>query len=326
MKAIAIETFGGPEVLKRTSRPVPEPQRGEVLIRVAAAGVNRPDIVQREGRYPPPAGASDLPGLEVAGAIAGLGDSVMGWRDGDAVCALVAGGGYAEYCVAPVETLLAVPKALSMVEAAALPETFFTVWSNVFDRGYLDATETLLVHGGSSGIGTTAILLAKAFDAKVIVTAGSDEKCAFCCDLGADLAINYKDQNFTEAVETFTQGRGADVILDMVGGDYVPRNIAAAAVGGRIVSIAFLNGKKAEIDIFTIMKKRLILTGSTLRPRSNSFKGAIAESLKNLVWPLLDHGEIRPVIDRTFPLEEAADAHRYMESARHMGKIVLTVS
>ena len=325
MTAVEITEDGGPDVLKPTTRPVPETQAGEVLIKVAAAGVNRPDMVQRQGLYPAPPGASDIPGLEVAGTIVAIGADAGGWAIGDGVTALVTGGGYAEYCAAPVPQCLAVPQGLSLVEAAALPETFFTVWSNVFDRAGLEPGETFLVHGGSSGIGTTAIQLAKAQGARVLITAGSDEKCAACRELGADRAINYRTEDFVEIVKEETGGKGADVILDMVGGDYVARNIKAAAVDGRIVNIAFLKGPKVEVNLLPVMLKRLTLTGSTLRARSVGFKGAIAGRLKETVWPLIEAGRVKPVIHATFPLAQAADAHRLMETSAHIGKIMLEV-
>ncbi len=325
MTAVEITEDGGPDVLKPATRPVPEPKAGEVLIKVAAAGVNRPDMVQRQGHYPAPPGASDIPGLEVAGTIVAIGADAGGWAIGDEVTALVTGGGYAEYCAAPVPQCLAVPRGLSVVEAAALPETFFTVWSNVFDRAGLSSGETFLVHGGSSGIGTTAIQLAKAQGARVLITAGSDEKCAACRKLGADRAINYRTEDFVEIVKQETEGKGVDVILDMVGGDYVARNIKAAAVDGRIVNIAFLKGPKVEVNLLPVMLKRLTLTGSTLRARSVGFKGAIAERLKQKVWPLIEAGDVKPVIHATFPLAEAARAHRLMETGAHIGKIMLEV-
>ena len=325
MTAVEITEDGGPDVLKPGTRPVPEAQAGEVLIKVAAAGVNRPDMVQRQGHYPAPPGASDIPGLEVAGAIAAIGADAGGWAIGDEVTALVTGGGSAEYCAAPAPQCLAVPQGLSVVEAAALPETFFTVWSNVFDRAGLEAGETFLVHGGSSGIGTTAIQLARAQGARVFATAGSDEKCAACRELGAVRAINYRTEDFVEIVKEETEGRGADVILDMVGGDYVARNIKAAAADGRIVNIAFLKGPKVEVNLLPVMLKRLTLTGSTLRARSVGFKGAIARRLKEKVWPLIEAGRVRPVIHATFPLTQAAEAHRLMETSAHIGKIMLEV-
>ncbi|QTL04923.1 NAD(P)H-quinone oxidoreductase [Aquabacter sp. L1I39] len=326
MSAICISTPGGPEVLVPCERPMPVPAAGEVLIKVAAAGVNRPDVVQRRGLYPAPPGASDLPGLEISGTVVALGAGVTRHKVGDEVCALAAGGGYAAYCTAPEATTLPVPAGFSMVEAAALPETFFTVWSNVFDRARLHAGETLLVHGGTSGIGTTAIQLGKAFGARVIVTAGSAEKCEACRRLGADVAIDYKSEDFVAVVKSATGGKGANVILDMVGGAYIQRNYEAAAVEGRIVQIAFQEGSKVQIDFMRLMLKRLTHTGSTLRARPVSEKAAIADALSEKVWPLLAKGAIRPLIDRTFPLAEAAGAHARMESSTHMGKIVLEVA
>ena len=325
MNCIVLDGFGGPEVLKPGRRPVPAVGDGEVLIKVAAAGINRPDMLQRQGNYTPPPGASDLPGLEVAGTVAAIGDGVRDWKVGDPVMALVAGGGYAEYCAAPAPQCLPVPKGFSMIEAAAVPETYFTVWTNVFDRGRLKAGETFLVHGGSSGIGTTAIQLAKAFGAKVITTVGSADKVEACRKLGADVAVNYKQQDFVKEVMAATGDKGADLILDMVGGEYVNRNLACLAVDGRLVQIAFLQGSKAEINLAPVMMKRQTITGSTLRPRSVEQKGEIAAALKNHVLPLLDAGKVRPVIYRTLKLAEAADGHRLMESSAHIGKIVLTV-
>lgn len=323
MACVEIVEPGGPEVLKPTRRPVPKPQAGEVLIRVRAAGVNRPDVSQRVGRYAPPPGVTDLPGLEVAGEVVALGAGVKDWKLGDTLCALVAGGGYAEYVAAPAPQCLPIPGKLGMVEAAALPETFFTVWSNLYDRAHLKPGETLLVHGGSSGIGTTAIQLATKLGARVITTAGSAEKCRICEELGAARAVNYKDEDFVEAVKEFTGGRGADVVLDMVGGDYIPRNIKAMATDGRHLSIAFLGGATAEVNFMPVMLKRLTLTGATLRPQSVERKGEIARALERHAWPLIAKGEIKPVIHSTFPLAEAAEAHRLMESSRHIGKIVL---
>lgn len=323
MNCIEIVEPGGPEVLKPTRRPVPKPAAGEVLIRVRAAGVNRPDVSQRIGRYAPPPGVTDIPGLEVAGEVAALGADVKDWKVGDTLCALVAGGGYAEYVTAPALQCLPIPGKLGMVEAAALPETFFTVWSNLYDRAHLAAGETLLVHGGSSGIGTTAIQLAAKRGARVIATAGSAEKCRVCEELGAERTVNYKDEDFVEAVKEFTGGRGVDVVLDMVGGDYIPRNIKAMAIDGRHVSIAFLGGSIAEVNFMPMMLKRLTLTGATLRPQSVERKGEIARALREHAWPLIAKGEIKPVIHATFPLAEAAEAHRLMESSRHIGKIVL---
>jgi len=326
MTAIDIPSPGGPDALVPVTLPLPELKPGEALIRVAAAGINRPDTFQRQGNYPPPPGASPIPGLEVAGEVVALGPEAAGVSPGDKVTALVSGGGYAEYCAAPAAQCLPVPKGLSMVEAAALPETFFTVWTNVFHRGGLKAGESLLVHGGSSGIGTAAIQLAKAAGASVFITAGSAEKCQACRDIGADLAINYREEDFVEAVKAATDGRGVDMVLDMVGGDYVQRNLKALAEEGRHVSIAFLRGGKVELELRPLMVRRLTMTGSTLRPRSVAFKGVIAEELRREVWPRIEAGQIRPIIFKTFPLAEAAAAHALMESSDHIGKIVLTVS
>lgn len=326
MRAIEIVQPGGPEVLQPCERPVPTLLPGEILIRVHAAGVNRPDVFQRLGQYPVPPGASDLPGLEVAGEIVDgdLGDS--GFKRGDLVCALVQGGGYAEYCAAPLAQCLPVPKGLSALEAAALPETFFTVWSNVFQRGALAEGETLLVQGGSSGIGTTAIQLAKALGHRVFATAGSPDKCRACEDLGAERAINYKTEDFAPIVKELTGGKGVDVVLDMVGGDYVAREMACLADDGRIVIIALLGGAKANVDLGQVLRRRLTITGSTLRPRPVAFKAQIARELRGRVWPLLEAGRIRPVIHQTFPLEQAAAAHALMESSAHVGKIMLRVA
>ena len=324
MRAIEIAEAGGPEVLRVREFPVPEPGDGEVLIKVSAAGVNRPDVMQRLGLYPPPPGAPDIPGLEVAGTVVTLGANASGVQEGDAVCALVIGGGYAEYCVTPASLCLPIPENLSAVQAAAIPETFFTVWTNVFDRGRLASAETLLVHGGSSGIGTTAIQLAKAFGAKVYVTAGSAEKCQACRELGADAAINYRDEDFVERISELTNERGVDLILDMIGGDYLPRNLKCLAVEGRIVQIALQGGPKVEMNLLPIMLKRLTLTGSTLRPRTVAQKAMIAHSLREKVWPLLESGQVRPIIHATFPLAQASEAHRMMESSQHIGKIVLS--
>ena len=324
MTAIGIKTPGGPEALAPEERPVPTPGEGEVLIKVAAAGVNRPDVMQRKGLYPPPPGASDIPGLEVAGEVAALGTGVKRWKVGDRVMALVSGGGYAEYCVAHGSHAMPV-SGLSMDEAAAIPETFLTVWHNVFERGGLKSGETLLVHGGSSGIGTTAIQLAKAFGARVLTTAGSDEKCDACRKLGADVAVNYKTQDFVAEAKTATDGKGADVILDMVGGDYISRNYEAAAVEGRIVQIAFMGSAKAEVNFMRLMLKRLHHTGSTLRSRSVADKGAIARAVEEHALPLVAAGKVKPVMYKTFPLKDAAQAHALMESSAHIGKIVLTV-
>jgi NADPH:quinone reductase len=333
MKAIEITEFGAPEVLKPTERPRPELKRGEVLIRAAASGVNRPDVFQRKGAYPPLPGVSDLPGLEVAGEIVDgdLSDAVanpFGLKRGDRVCALVAGGGYAEYVAAPLAQCLPVPAGFTEVEAASLPETFFTVWSNVFDRAGLGAgeggaQETLLVQGGSSGIGVTAIQIAHALGFRVFATAGSDDKCRACEGLGAERAINYRTEDFVEVVKALTHDRGVDVILDMVAGSYVPRELSALADGGRLVLIALLGGAKAEVNLGEILRRRLTVTGSTLRPRSVEFKARIAAQLHARVWPLLAEGRIKPVIYRTFPAEQAADAHALMESSEHVGKIVL---
>lgn len=326
MTAIEITQPGGPEVLQPTTRPLPAYGDGEVLIRVAAAGVNRPDCMQREGGYPPPPGAPDIPGLELAGSIVAVGPGVTGLAVGDQVCALVAGGGYAEYCAAAAALCLPVPAGFSMTQAAALPETFFTVWTNVFQRGRLQSGETILIHGGSSGIGTTAIQLAKQFGARVLVTAGSAEKCGACEALGADRAINYRETDFVQAVKDLTDGAGVDLILDMVGGDYLPRNIEALAVEGRLVQIAFLQSPKIEVNFLPMMLKRLTLTGSTLRPRTVAQKAVIADELRGRVWPLLNDGTVKPVMDSTFPLADAAGAHARMESSGHIGKIVLEIS
>ena len=325
MIAIDPAGAGGPELLVPVERPLPRPGSGELLIRVEAAGVNRPDIVQRLGFYPPPPGAPSIPGLEIAGEVVALGAGVDPALAGARVCALVSGGGYAQYCVAAAAHCLALPAGFSIVEAAALPETFFTVWSNVFQRGRAAAGETILVHGGTSGIGTTAILLGKAFGLTVVVTAGNAEKCRRAREIGADHAIDYRAEDFVEAVRRIAGGRGVDLVLDMVGGDYVARNLACLVEDGRHVSIAAQRGPSAEIPLWPIMRKRLTLTGSTLRARDHAFKAALAEDLRARVWPLLDEGTIRPVIDSTFPLEQAADAHRRMESSEHVGKIVLEV-
>jgi putative PIG3 family NAD(P)H quinone oxidoreductase len=325
MTAIEIKAFGGPEALVPASRPVPTPGPGEVLVKVAAAGVNRPDVLQRQGGYSPPPGASDIPGLEIAGTVVASGPGVGELKPGDRVTALLAGGGYAEYAAAPVPQCLPVPKGFGMVEAAALPETFFTVWTNVFERGRLQPGESFLVHGGSSGIGTTAIQLAKAWGARVFATAGDAAKCRACEELGAEKCVNYKSEDFVEALSKRTDGRGIDVILDMVGGDYTAKNLQLMATDGRCVQIAFLRGPKVELNLAPLMMKRLTLTGSTLRPRSVAEKGAIAAALRAKVWPLLDAGKVKPVIFKTFPLKDAAAAHRLMESSAHTGKIVLTV-
>jgi len=326
MIAIEIREPGDPEVLVPVERSTPAPGPGEVLIKVVAAGVNRPDLMQRRGRYPPPPGASDIPGLEVAGTVDRCGPDVGDWKPGDAVCALVAGGGYAEYCVAPAPQCLPVPRGLDMVSAAAIPETFFTVWTNVFERGRLQAGESILVHGGASGIGTTAIQLARARGARVFATAGSPEKCAACERLGAEHAFNYKETDFLDAVRAATNGRGVDVVLDIVGGEYFARNVDALAMDGRLVEIATLRGAKAELTIPTMMQRRLTITGSTLRARSVAEKGAIARAVHANVWPLLESGSVNPVIHQTFPLRDAAGAHRALEAGAHIGKIVLIVS
>lgn len=325
MKVIEIAAPGGPEVLLPVTRPTPQITDDEVLIRVVAAGVNRPDVLQRQGRYPPPPGAPDIPGLEVAGNVVEVGNAVSELRAGDEVCALVAGGGYAEYCAAPAPQCLPVPRGVDLVAAAAIPETFFTVWDNVFERGRLAPGETLLVHGGSSGIGTTAIQLARARGARVFATAGSPEKCAACERLGAERAINYRTEDFVAVAKELTAGRGVDVILDMVGGDYFRRNLDSLAVEGRLVQIALQHGSQVELDLLPLMVRRLTVTGSTLRSRTVKEKGAIAQALRREVWPLLESGEIRPIIYKTFPLSEAAQAHELMETSAHIGKIVLVV-
>ncbi len=325
MKCIEISSPGGPEVLVPAERPAPTPQANEILVKVAAAGINRPDILQRMGRYAVPPDASDLPGLEIAGEVAALGSAAKKFKIGDQVCALVHGGGYAEYCVAPEVQALPIPKGLTALEAASLPETFFTVWSNVYDRAHLAPGESLLVQGGSSGIGVTAIQMAHAMGNRVFATAGSDEKVAACVKLGADRAINYRTQDFLEEIKAATGGKGVNVILDMVGGDYVPRELKCLADEGRLVFIASLGGAKAEIDIFEIQRRRIVITGSTLRPRPVEFKGAIAKSLRERIWPHLESGRIKPVIFKTFPLAQASEAHKLMESSQHIGKIVLTV-
>lgn len=324
--AIEIANPGGPEVLRPVARPMPTPGAGEVLIAVAAAGINRPDIMQRKGQYPPPPGASDIPGIEVAGKVAAIGLGVRHLKIGDEVCALVTGGGYATYCVAPEPQCLPVPKSFSMVEAAAMPETFFTVWHNVFERGDLKAGEFILIHGGSSGIGTVAIQLAKAFGAGAIfATAGNFDKRSACEKLGATRGIDYKHEDFVQVIREATANRGVDVILDMIGGDYIQKNLSILAVEGRHVSIATQHGVVAEVNFVSIMSKRLTLTGSGLRPRSVEDKGAIAAALRQKVWPLLETGKVKPVIYRTFPLAEAGEAHRLLESSSHIGKIVLSV-
>jgi putative PIG3 family NAD(P)H quinone oxidoreductase len=325
MRCIEISTPGGPEVLTPVERPNPTARAGELLIAVEAAGVNRPDILQRRGHYPPPPGASDIPGLEVAGTVAAIGPGVRNWQPGNRVCALVSGGGYATLCVAPAPQCLPIPAPLDVVAAAAIPETFFTVWTNVFDRGRLRTGESALFHGGGSGIGTTAIQLASARGARVFATAGSDQKCRAIEALGAERGINYRTEDFTAVVKQLTSGRGVDLILDIVGGDYLARNVAALAVDGRLVEIGFMGGTSAAaVDLGDILRRRLTITGSTLRPRTVEEKGAIGEALRREVWPLLEAGRVKPVIHRTFPLDQAAAAHRLMESSEHIGKIVLT--
>ena len=326
MKFIDITDFGTADVLKIQEGSRPSAQPAEVLIKVIAAGVNRPDVIQRQGLYPAPAGASPILGLEVSGIIEALGEGVTQWQVGDKVCALTNGGAYAEYVIAPAAQCLPIPSGLSMIEAAALPETCFTVWSNLFDRVQLKAGETLLVHGGSSGIGTTAIQMAKAMGVRVFTTAGSDKKCQSCLNLGAEIAINYHDADFVEVIKGVTNKKGVDVILDMVGGDYIAKNFKIAALEGRIVNIAYLQGPVAKVNFLPVMLKRLTVTGSTLRPQSADTKAAIANNLKEFIWPLIESGEIKPVIAQCFPLEQATEAHTLMESNKHIGKIVLTVS
>ncbi len=326
MRAVEISSPGAADVLKIAERPLPQPKAHEILVKVAAAGVNRPDILQRMGLYAVPPDASDLPGLEIAGTVAAVGSTASMWKVGDQVCALVHGGGYAEYCVVPEVQALPVPKGLSLTEAASLPETFFTVYSNVFDRGALKAGEIFLVQGGSSGIGVTAIQMAAAMGNRVFATAGSDEKCAACVKLGAEKAFNYKSGDWAEELKAATGGKGVNVILDMVGGDYVPKELKILADEGRLVMIAFLRGMKTEVDLSVIMSKRLQITGSTLRPRPIEFKGNVAKSLRERIWPLIDAGKIKPVLYKTFPLAEASEAHKLMESSTHIGKIVLTVA
>ena len=326
MKCIEVKEPGGGEMLEVVERSVPTPGEGEVLIRVHAAGINRPDIIQRLGKYPPPPGASDILGLEVSGEVVAISEGVNLPKVGDLVCALVAGGGYSEFALAPAVTCLPIPSTLNMVEAAAVPETFFTVWHNVIERGELKAGQSFLVHGGSSGIGTAAIQVAKSIGAFVITTAGSDEKCGACRELGVDIAINYKSEDFVEVIRSQAPDQGVDVVLDMVGGSYIQRNMRCLKPNGRLVNIAFLQGSKTEVDLMPLMLKRLTLTGSTLRPRSLNFKGRLASALERHVWPKLESGEIRPVIDTVFPLEKVADAHARMETSRHTGKIVLNVA
>jgi putative PIG3 family NAD(P)H quinone oxidoreductase len=326
MTAIEIAESGGPEVLRPVERPVPVPAAGDILIAVAAAGVNRPDVVQRMGLYPPPPGASDLPGLEVAGEVVAVGDGVTQWHEGDKVCALVSGGGYAQYVSAPAVQALPVPNGFDMVTAAGIPETFFTVWTNVFDRGRLAAGESILIHGGSSGIGTTAIQLAREFGATAYVTVGDAGKARFCEELGATAAINYKEQDFVEEIRALTGKAGVDVILDMVGGDYLPRNIRLLKPDGRLLQIALMAGAKGELDLGRVMTRRLTVTGSTLRARPVAVKGEIADSLRERVWPLFEAGKISPVIHQTFPLAEASRAHELMETSSHIGKIILSMA
>ncbi len=324
MNAIEIAEPGGPDVLRLVARPIPEPRAGEVLVRVAAAGVNRPDIMQRQGQYPPPPGASDIPGLEIAGEIVAVRDvSVL--REGQHVCALVAGGGYAEYCVAPAVQCLRLPAAVSADEAAAIPETFFTVWTNLFDRAHLQSGERVLIHGGTSGIGTSAIQLARAFGATVFATAGSREKCEACRRLGAAHVIDYRTEDFVQAVKEATHGEGVDVVLDIVGGDYLPRNLECLRLNGRLVQIGLIGGSRTSLDLRVILQKRLTVTGSTLRARTAEEKGAIARALESAVWPLLDRGDVRPIVHARFPLARAADAHRELESGRVIGKLVLVM-
>ena len=325
MIAIEIRNPGGPEVLVPVNRPTPSIGPDDVLVKVSAAGVNRPDVLQRQGRYPPPPGVTDIPGLEVAGTIEAVGSSVTSWRPGDRVCALVSGGGYAEFCAVPAPQCLPAPRGMDVTHAAAIPETTFTVWTNVFERGSLRKGETILIHGGSSGIGTTAIQLAHALGAHVYATAGSAEKCAACESLGAQKAINYRQTDFVSAVKDLTNGRGVDVVLDMVAGDYVQRNIEVLAMNGRLVMIGRQGGVKSEIDVMPILRKRLVLTGSTLRTRSVEEKGALAQSVYRHVWPLFESGAVRVIVHETFPLPHAAEAHRLMESSAHVGKIVLQV-
>jgi NADPH:quinone reductase len=322
MKAVEIAAPGGPDVLRVVDRPTPEPQPGEVLVRVEAAGVNRPDIMQRQGKYPPPPGASDIPGLEIAGTIAAGADR---WREGDKICALVAGGGYAEYCAVPVQQCLPIPAGMTSAAAAAVPETYFTVWTNLFQRGGLKAGDRVLVHGGTSGIGSTAIQLARAFGAVVYATAGTEEKCSVCLQLGAVAAINHRTEDFVERVRSETAGRGVDVVLDIIGGDYLPRNIDVLAMDGRLVQVGTMGGARAQINLAPVLQRRLTVTGSTLRPRTPDQKGAIARELEAHVWPLLAEGRVAPAVHRTFPLSDAAAAHRLLEAGEVIGKLVLVV-
>jgi NADPH:quinone reductase len=325
MRAIEITESGGPHVLKITERPTPTPGAGEVLVKVVAAGVNRPDVHQRRGGYAPPPGVTDIPGLEIAGHVEAVGPGASSWRIGDALCALVVGGGYAEYCTAPELQCLPIPAGLSMAEAAAVPETFFTVWTNVFERGRLQRGESFLVHGGTSGIGTTAIQMARAFGARTFATGGSDEKCAACQRLGAELAVNYQTTDWVPLLRERAGGGGIDVILDMVGGEYTPRNLDLLAVDGRLVQIGFFKTPMVSFDLMHVMRRRLTITGSLLRPRTPEQKGAIARALREKVWPLIERGEVRPIVDTIFPLAQAADAHRLMEAGTFVGKIVLGV-
>jgi NADPH2:quinone reductase len=325
MRAVEIEKPGGPEVLRIAERPKPQPKANEILVKVAAAGVNRPDVLQRMGNYPVPADASPLPGLEIAGVVAELGAAAKLWQVGDQVCALANGGGYAEYCAVPESQALPLPRGWNMVEAASLPETFFTVWGNVYERGRLAPGETLLVQGGTSGIGVSAIQMAAATGNRVLATAGSDEKVAACLRLGAERAFNYRTQDFEKEVRTATGGKGVNVILDMVGGDYVPRELKCLADDGRLVFIAYLRGPKTELDIDAVMRRRLTITGSTLRPRTTEFKAYLAKNLRTKIWPLIEAGRIKPQVYKTFPFAQAAEAHKLMESSQHIGKIVLTV-
>lgn len=326
MRVIEISQFGPPDVLKLAERPDVVAAAGEVLIEVAAAGINRPDVIQRLGKYPPPPGASDIPGLEVAGTISAVGPGVTAWKVGDEVCALVAGGGYAERAAVPQEQVLRVPKGLTMIEAAAIPETFFTVWTNVFDRGRLAAGETILIHGATSGIGTTAVQLALARGATIFATAGSGEKCEAAVELGATKCFNYRTDDWVALTKKATAGRGVNIVLDIVGGDYIPRNLDVLAMEGRLVQIAFLKSPKAEVDFSMVMRKRLWVTGSTLRPRSPEEKGVIARQLLANVWPLLEQQKVKPIIHQVFPFAQAADAHRMMEASTHIGKLVLDLT
>jgi NADPH2:quinone reductase len=326
MRAVEISTPGPPDVLRMVERPMPQPTADDVLVHVVAAGVNFPDTVQRRGKYAPPPGASDIPGLELAGVVVSLGEHVTQWKIGDRVCALVSGGGYAEYCVAPAVQCLPIPAGLDLVAAATLPETFFTVWTNVFDRGRLRAGETFLVHGGSGGIGTTAVQLAHAFSARVFATAGTAEKCRACESLGASRAVNYREEDFVAVLKEATDGRGVDLILDTIGGDYTPRNLDLLALDGRLVQIAYRQSPQATVDLSLVMRKRLTLTGSLLRPRSVAQKGAIAAALREQVWPLFERQRVRSIVHATFSLNQAADAHRLIETSEHIGKLALTTS